>query len=130
MLAAAKEEIFSASGDPRVCFSLVARQGVVENSRPGFARKNVALHQGSALAKSRTALRDRRSLAPNMRRMSLLPQTPTSPKKPCTQLQNQAKGVTQLAEADHAVEGPLLFSLFPAGSAAVLGGMGTATGYA
>lgn len=38
--------------------------------------------------------------------------------------------MTQLAEADHAVEGPLLFSLFPAGSAAVLGGMGTATGYA
>jgi len=58
------------------------------------------------------------------------PQAPTQPKKPCTAVQNQAKGMTQLAEADHAVEGPLLFSLFPAGSAAVLGGMGTATGYA
>ncbi len=60
----------------------------------------------------------------------ITPQTPTPQKKPCTELQNQAKEMTQLAEADHAVEGPLLFSLFPAGSAAVLGGMGTATGYA
>jgi hypothetical protein len=38
--------------------------------------------------------------------------------------------MTELAEASHAAEGPLLFTLLPAGSAAVLGGMGTATGYA
>jgi hypothetical protein len=74
MLTATKEEIHSTSADPRVFF-LAAREGVGENSRLGFRRKNVALHWGSALANSRTALRDGRSLAANTRRMSLLPQT-------------------------------------------------------
>jgi len=62
--------------------------------------------------------------------LSGMPQTPTPPKKPCTQLQNQAKGITELAEADHAVEGPLLFPLVPAGSAFALGTMGYATALA
>ena len=79
MLAAAtKEEILSTSGAPHVFF-LAAREGAGENSRLGFGRKTSAPHQGSELAKSRTALGDRRSLARNTRRMSLLPQTPTPP---------------------------------------------------
>jgi hypothetical protein len=79
MLAAAKQETFSASGDPRVCFSLAVREGVGENSRLGFARKNAAPHQGSAPSKLRTALRDRGNVARNSRRMSLLPQSPLRP---------------------------------------------------
>jgi hypothetical protein len=62
MLLAAKEETFSPSSDPCVFFPLVADPADLEarfsetmqlrkNSRLGFRRKTVALHQGSALAK-------------------------------------------------------------------------------
>ncbi len=99
MLAAAKQEIYPTSADPCVFFPLAADAAELEarfgtapqlrkNSRLGFARKTVALHQGSTLAKSRTALRDSRSLARNTRRMSLLPQTPTTQKP---SLRQQAK---------------------------------------
>lgn len=75
MLAATKEEIFSTFSDPCVFFPLAAREDVGENSRLGFARKTVALHQGAAPSNLRTALRDRRNVAWNSQRMSLLPQS-------------------------------------------------------
>ena len=64
---AAKEEMLSASSDPCVFFPLAAdpaeleaRFGTApqlsENSRQGFTRKNLALHQGSAWSNSGTAL--------------------------------------------------------------------------
>jgi len=79
MLAAAKEETFSALSGPGVLFPLAACEGVGKKPRQGFGRKNVALHRGSALPNSRTALRDRGSLARNSRRMSLLPQSRQAP---------------------------------------------------
>ena len=78
MLAATKEEILSAIPALDALFPSAAFEDVGENSRLGFARKNAAPHQGSALANSQTALRDRRSLAPNSCRMPLLPQSPGS----------------------------------------------------
>jgi hypothetical protein len=84
MLAATKEETFSALSSPGVLFPLAACEGVGENSRLGFARKTVALRQGTAPSNSRTALRDRGNVAQNTRRMSLLPQTPRFNQKPCT----------------------------------------------
>jgi len=84
MLAATKQETFSASGDPRVCFSLAASDGVSENSRLGFGRNNVALHQGSVLPNYRATLRDSPSLAPHSCQTPPLPQTPGSPQKPQT----------------------------------------------
>jgi len=83
MLAAAKEETFSALSGPGVLFPLAACEGVGKKPRQGFGRKNVALHRGSALPNSRTALRDRGSLARNSRRMSLLPQA-QAPAQTCT----------------------------------------------
>jgi RHS repeat-associated protein len=56
MLTAAKEGTFSASSDPCVFFPLAASEGVPENSRLGFARKNPAPHQGSAWPNSGKAL--------------------------------------------------------------------------
>jgi hypothetical protein len=56
MLTAAKEGTFSASSDPCVFFPLAASEGVPKNSRLGFARKNPALHQGSAWSNSGKAL--------------------------------------------------------------------------
>jgi RHS repeat-associated protein len=54
---AAQEHVFSGSGsDPCVCFPLAAFEGVPENSRLGFARKNPAPHQGSAWSNSASAL--------------------------------------------------------------------------
>lgn len=54
---AAQEHVFSGSGsDPCVCFPLAAFEGVGENSRLGFARKNPAPHQGSAWSNSASAL--------------------------------------------------------------------------
>ena len=54
---AAQEHAFSGScSDPCVFFPLAAFEGVAENSRLGFARKNVAPHQGSAWSNSASAL--------------------------------------------------------------------------
>ena len=59
-----------------------------------------------------------------------MPQTQTQPKKPCTELQNQTGQAKQVLDASHSIEGPFLFALVPAGSAAVVGTMGYATGLA
>ena len=78
MLLAAKEEMLSPSSDPCVFFPLAAdpaeleaRFGTTpqlsENSRPGFARKNLALHQGSVWTNSGTAL----GIEPLLRREGL-----------------------------------------------------------
>src|ERR1700730_6884450 len=56
MPTAAKAETFSACSDPCVFFPLAAGEGVPENSRLGFATKNVAPHQGSAWSNSGKAL--------------------------------------------------------------------------
>lgn len=56
MCIAAKEEMLSPSSDPCVFFPLAAFEGVAENSRPGFARKNVLSHQGGAWTNSASAL--------------------------------------------------------------------------
>lgn len=54
---AAQEHVFSGScSDPCVLFPLAAFEGVGENSRLGFKRKNPALHQGSAWSNSASAL--------------------------------------------------------------------------
>ena len=67
MIEAAKEKMFSAFGDPCAVFPLAADPAELEarfgattqlrkNSRQGFARKNVAPHQGSVWSNSGTAL--------------------------------------------------------------------------
>jgi RHS repeat-associated protein len=54
---AAQEHAFRGSGsDPCMFFPLAAFEGVAENSRLGFARKNPAPHQGSAWSNSASAL--------------------------------------------------------------------------
>jgi RHS repeat-associated protein len=57
MEAAAQEQVFRGSlSDPCVFFPLAAFEGVGKNLRLGFARKNLALHQGSAWSNSARAL--------------------------------------------------------------------------
>jgi len=56
MLTAAKEGTFYASSDLCVFFPLAASEGVAENSRLEFTRKNPAPHQGSAWSNSGKAL--------------------------------------------------------------------------
>jgi RHS repeat-associated protein len=48
--------MLSPSSDPCVLFPLAAFDDLAENSRQGFTRKNVALHQGGAWSNSGTAL--------------------------------------------------------------------------
>jgi len=99
MLAAAKEETSFALSGPGVLFLLAAREGVRENSRPGFTRKTAALHQGRAEPKFQTALRDSRNLAANTRRMSLMPQAQARHKfNPCNN--RQAVNFVKTHEAD------------------------------
>jgi RHS repeat-associated protein len=63
---AAQEHVFRGScSDPCVFFPLAAFEGVGENSRLGFARKNVAPHQGSAWSNSASALGIREVLLEN-----------------------------------------------------------------
>ena len=63
---ATKEHAFSGScSDPCVFFPLAAFEGVGENSRLGFARKNAPPHQGSAWSNSASALEIREVLLEN-----------------------------------------------------------------
>ena len=111
MLAATKQEISSAIPALDALFPLAAFEGVGENSRLGFARKTAAPRQGSALANSQRALRDRRSLARNTCRMPLLAQSP-GPSNPTQQTcvekaLSNIPGVTSVAQT-----GPAPFPFF------------------
>jgi hypothetical protein len=130
MLAATKQETFSAAGDPCVFFQLATCAVVSKNSHLGFGRKNVSPHQGLVLSNYRAALGDSRNVAVNSWQIPPLPQNIGAPTKPQTPWYNTCGAQ---AAANFALHGGVdAIGLLPGigdVSEAAVGALGLTAGY-